>query len=233
VLWPALISEWELSPQLARWFDEREGTRCAWCRSSLRCAILAAAILQAVNARAGTTSVKLSALFDDPRTWALSVAEINSAGTLHRYLARSPGLRFSEFGSRDTEVPSENLMDLSYGSSTFDLVITSDTLEHVPDVGRALAETFRVLKPGGAHVFTVPLVWDRPTRQRALIDHGQVVHLLAPSYHGSPNAESDLLVHYEFGGDFLDWCNRAGFDVQVLQHGVNPAVVAFIAQKPN
>lgn len=234
VLWPELIQAWELSPDWTRWMDEREGSRCAWCGSSLRSGQLAAAIVVAANAASGSSAAHLSALFRDPRARRLAIAEINSAGNLHRHLARCPGLRYSEFGSASPQVPSEDLMALSYADATFDLVITSDVLEHVPDIDRALRETHRVLRPGGAHVFSVPVVWDRPTRQRATLAAGVLTHLLPASHHGEPGAgKADFLVFYEFGADFVERCAAAGFVLELLRDAHNPAVVTFIARKPS
>lgn len=213
--------------------DEREAYRCAWCGSSLRSGHLAAAIAAEVGARAGTRSTALQSAFADPRASALSIAEINSAGGLHRYLAGCRGLRYSEYGSRDPGVPSEDLLALTYPDATFDLVITSDTLEHVPDIDRALREIFRVLRPGGAHVFSVPVVFDRPTRRRATLEGGEVRHLLAPSFHGAPHeGKSDLLVFWEFGGDFTQRCEAAGFAVDLVRDERNPALVTFVARRP-
>ena len=232
-LWPGLIEAWELTPEWARWMNAREGSRCAWCGSSLRSGQLAGAIVAAANARTGSDAKRLSALFSDPRARRLLIAEINSAGNLHRYLARCPGLRYSEFGSRSAQVPSQDLMNLSYLDASFDLVITSDTLEHVPDIDRALRETLRVLRPGGTHLFTVPVVWDRATRQRARLEGSVLTHLLPPSHHGAPTeGKSDFLVFYEFGADFVDRCLSAGFKIELLRHEDNPAVVTFVARKP-
>ena len=232
VLWPGLISEWELTPDWARWIDEREGTRCVWCGSSLRSSQLSAAILRVVNGRSGSRATRLSALFRDARARTLSIAEINSAGNLHRYLARCPGLRYSEYGSRNPSVPSEDLLDLTYSDSSFDVVITSDTLEHVSDINRALRETYRILKVGGTHVFSVPVVWDRPTRQRAAVSNGQVEYLLPPSYHGAPSeGKSDFLVFYEFGSDFVETCAEVGFEAELLKDRANPALVTFLARR--
>lgn len=233
VLWPELIAEWELGPEWAVWMNQREGSRCAWCGSSLRSGQLARAIVDTVNARTGTSATRLSELFRDPRARGSTIAEINSAGNLHRYLARCPGLRHSEFGSVSAAVPSEDLTSLSYADAQFDLVITSDTLEHVPDIDAALSETLRVLKPGASHVFSVPVVWDRATRRRATLVGGTLTHLLPPSYHGAPGqGKNDFLVFYEFGADLVDHCKAAGFAVGLLRDPVNPAVVTFMAQRP-
>jgi ubiquinone/menaquinone biosynthesis C-methylase UbiE len=45
---------------------------------------------------------------------------------------------------------------LPYSDNTFDCVIASEILEHIPDDATAIAELVRVLKPGGALAVTVP-----------------------------------------------------------------------------
>jgi SAM-dependent methyltransferase len=62
------------------------------------------------------------------------------------------------------EIPGERLLGVMRGDATrlpfddgsFDAVITSEVLEHVPDDTAALAEMLRVLRPGGAFAATVP-----------------------------------------------------------------------------
>ncbi|HLK56309.1 MAG TPA: methyltransferase domain-containing protein [Chthonomonadaceae bacterium] len=47
-------------------------------------------------------------------------------------------------------------MRLPFASDTFDLLIAMDMLEHLPDDKAALCEFYRVLKPGGRIITTVP-----------------------------------------------------------------------------
>ena len=46
--------------------------------------------------------------------------------------------------------------DLPYRDEIFDVVITTDVLEHVLDLYRTVAELFRILKPGGHLIVRVP-----------------------------------------------------------------------------
>lgn len=48
---------------------------------------------------------------------------------------------------------------LPFDDGSFDAVICSEVLEHIPDYRGALAEIFRVLKPGGRFCASVPRAW--------------------------------------------------------------------------
>ncbi|OBB03666.1 methyltransferase [Mycobacteriaceae bacterium 1482268.1] len=58
--------------------------------------------------------------------------------------------------SATAEAVKGDALDLPYDDGTFDCVIASEILEHVPQDDRAIAELVRVLKPGGALAITVP-----------------------------------------------------------------------------
>ena len=122
---------------------------------------------------------------------------------------------------------------MTYDDTSLDLVLTSETLEHVPDLMLALSEIHRVLRPGGQHIFTTPVVSDgRATRRRARIVDGHVDHLLPPSYHGPlGTSNADRLVFFEFGDDLVEAVEGAGFDIQVHGEGTNPALKSFISVK--
>lgn len=56
----------------------------------------------------------------------------------------------------DISLVQANLYHLPFPDNTFHAVIMSEILEHVDDDARALREAYRVLKPGGVVVMTVP-----------------------------------------------------------------------------
>jgi SAM-dependent methyltransferase len=58
--------------------------------------------------------------------------------------------------SAKAEAVKGDALELPYGDGTFDCVIASEILEHVPRDDRAIDELVRVLKPGGRLAVTVP-----------------------------------------------------------------------------
>ena len=48
---------------------------------------------------------------------------------------------------------------LPFREATFEGVLCTEVLEHVPEPAQALAEIYRVLKPGGRAYITVPMTW--------------------------------------------------------------------------
>ncbi len=107
----------------------------------------------------------------------------------------------------------ENLESLTFEDGSFDLFITQDVFEHVFNPDLALQEVMRVLRPGGAHVFTAPkhkhITLSRP---RARMVAGSVEHMLEPEYHGNPVGDGRALVTWDYGDDFEELIsNWSGF----------------------
>ena len=98
----------------------------------------------------------------------------------------------------------EDIENLSFADESIDLFITQDVLEHVFDPAAAVREVHRVLRPGGAHIFTTPKHKDLlQTRQRATrTADGDTQYLLEAEYHGSPVGDHRILVTYDYGYDF-------------------------------
>jgi len=233
VLWPDLVLQWELNPAWANWIDQREGLRCSICHSNIRSRQLAGCLIAEINMLLSANATTLSNLRLIDNIHALKIAEINAAGDLHPFLSLLPNLKYSEYGSSKPDVPSEDLLNLSYMNESFDIVITSDVLEHVPDVCRALQEIKRVLKPNGLHIFTVPIVWyKRKSRCRAAIADNEIKNFLPQSHHGAAGDDrNDFLVFNEFGADFIELCKDSGFTVKLSKDPRNPSLVCIISQR--
>jgi len=97
----------------------------------------------------------------------------------------------------------ENLEALTFADESIDLHITQDVLEHVFHPSRVFSEIARTLRPGGAHIFTVPIVNKyKPSKLRTRVsDNGQVFHLEPPVYHGNPISDEGSLVAVDWGFD--------------------------------
>ena len=112
----------------------------------------------------------------------------------------------------------EDLMDLSFESSKFDIVVSSDVLEHVPNWHKACREVYRVLKPGGKHIFTVPFCTDRYTIEYLVkfssID-GSPIFLKSPLYHGDPISSKGALVFAIFGLEMMCDLEKMGFHTNI------------------
>ncbi len=110
--------------------------------------------------------------------------------------AQKPGTTRAD-GARCEDVTALTLPDQSA-----DLLVSSEVLEHVPDLALATREISRVLRPGGRHIFTVPTVPEGPTICRARIEAGRIEHLVTPEYHGDPLGKGQgILAFWTFGRD--------------------------------
>ena len=72
--------------------------------------------------------------------------------------------KYQDFAEPDNSdksfgLSSANALALPFADHTFDRVICSEVLEHIPDYRAALVEIERVLKPGGLLCATVPRCW--------------------------------------------------------------------------
>lgn len=191
VLWPELISAWQLSPTEVDYINRQQGYSCMKCGNNLRSMALADAIMFTYG-----FSGSLEAFVGADFAKSLKVLEINDAGGLSSVLKKLPNHQLVHF-------PKYDMTNLAFESNVFDLVVHSDTLEHVPNPIKGLSECRRVLNTAGHCIFTVPIIVGRMTRSRTG---------LKKSYHGCTDlSDEDYAVHTEFGADMWKYVLESGF----------------------
>lgn len=206
VLWQELIEEWALNADEVAYINRQQGTSCKACRNNLRSIAIAKAILAKYDSR-----LTLQQFFRTAGS-SLRVLSINTAGGLPPTLELLPGYRLVSY-------PEYDMRQLhTIESGYFDLVLHSDTLEHVPDPVRGLKECRRLLARNGSCIFTIPMIIGRSTAGR----EGK-----KPSYHGNPKTDSaDWAVQTEYGADCWIHCVQAGFSSVTLHCLEHPSAYA-------
>ena len=212
----------------------RENYQCGRCRASLRYRMQACAIA----ATYGRPRVPFAQLVGDGTLGRLAIYEPGIIGAFRGFLRELPGYVSSYYweetapGEEREGVRCEDLRSLTFDDETFDLVISSDILEHVRGPLEAFAEIFRVLRPGGVHAFTVPLLWPLPGSTKARVDYSgpDDEFLEPPEYHGCPTDPAGSLVYTDFGMDLPEQLRELGFET-VTHHGFRNAIT-FVSRKP-
>ena len=171
----------------------------------------------------------------------LHVYELSSRGPLVNWLRRhARRVSCSEYfdgvplGAMVNDVQCQDVQRLTYASASFDLCTSTEVFEHVPDDSRGFAELHRVLRPGGRLVFSVPMSSEARTVERAVLNGGEIHHLLPPEYHGDRiRGQGRVLAYRNYGLDILDRVSSQGFrDVRFVQpthqigRWVQPIIVA-------
>jgi SAM-dependent methyltransferase len=106
----------------------------------------------------------------------------------------------------------ENVEALTFADASFDLCTSTEVFEHVADDRAGFRELWRVLRPGGCTLFTVPLNVQGPTRERAERIDGRIVHHLPPEYHDDHlRGRGRVLAFRTYGLDIVDRLRDAGF----------------------
>lgn len=123
----------------------------------------------------------------------------------------------------------QDLQAQTFPNDAFDLVITMDVFEHLPFPEKAFHEIRRTLKPGGAHIFTVPCDFSARTEERAILSAAnELCHHLPPVYHGNPIDNKGSLVFRDWGYDLPDFIrNACGMETEVIRlnsfwQGIHP-----------
>jgi len=124
-------------------------------------------------------------------------------------LAAQLAQRFEQYVSIDLEgkqaMQAMDVTDLSFTDESFDAVVCNHVMEHVPNDRAAIAELFRVLKPGGWGSIQVPMLGEATKEDLSITDPAQRRRLYGQEDHVRM-----------YGRDFMERLREAGFNVLVL-----------------
>lgn len=141
---------------------------------------------------------------------------VNTCGTLHSLLSKLPRFDLIEY-------PEYDVRSLTLSSKKYDLILHSDTLEHVDGSIEALSECSRVLKPSGVCIYTIPIIVGRMSKST----EGKPW-----SYHGNPAERGgDWKVQTEYGCDAWLEPLRAGFSSCKIYAYEVPSAFALACRK--
>lgn len=228
---------------VVRWSNLRELGACPACGATNRFRQLALAITQVASQALGKPVHSVRELSAAP---GLSVFNTQCSGALHTLFRNHTGYVCSEYlgqehasGEVVRGVRHEDLQRTSFPTAAVDLVVSAEVFEHIPDPYRAHAELLRILKPRGAHVFTVPFI---PTRyddvvKARLAPNGSLVWVGEPEFHGDPLRKEGVPVFVIFAQHMVDKLCQLGFRVRTLhlripEYGILGEGWAFQAVKP-
>lgn len=100
-----------------------------------------------------------------------------------------------------------DLTDNTLSDNLFDFIICNHVLEHIPDDRKAMSEMYRILKPGGKAIITVPL---RKNMKETYEDDSIQTPLEREKHFGQWNH-----LRY-YGMDIKDRLDNAGFHVKMI-----------------
>ena len=201
----------------------RESCKCMRCGSTNRQRQVAYVVCGAVSRMTGAA---IASLKDVAGLDNVVVYNTEAGRQIHDQLALMKDYLCSEYfgenfssGDMVGGKMHQNLMDLSFDEGSIDLVISSDVFEHIPDPYRAHREIHRVLKQGGAHIFTVPFYQTEfVDEDRTITDiRGNTVFIKEPLYHGDPMRSDGALVHKIFSLEMLVKLGKIGFHTNMYK----------------
>jgi len=152
----------------------------------------------------------------------IGILDTSYMSPLYKYLKNKGIVYMSEYlPGLEKKIPflnlyHQDLMKISFSRESIDIIITSEVFEHITEPLKAFEEIYRILKPGGIHIFTIPYNENSATRSRILIEDGMIQYKLPKLYHKNPLSLKGSLVCTDFGYDLIDNLKLLNFQTELI-----------------
>lgn len=137
----------------------------------------------------------------------LKVLHFAPEARLQEVLKVAPNLDYTSADLHSTlAMEKVDITEIPYEDGTFDVILCSHVLEHIPDDRKAMAELYRVMKPGGWAILQVPLdlSLEHTREDPSVTDPAERTRLFGQHDHVRM-----------YGRDYIDRLRAAGFEVDV------------------
>jgi SAM-dependent methyltransferase len=169
----------------------RPGVKCPVCKS---------------NSRSRLAWLFFERMTDLPSGRRQAMLHIAPEYALARRLPQMPGLDYlSADLDPDKAMVRMDITAIDYPDASFDCIVCSHVLEHVPDDRRAMRELARVLKPAGWVLFMIPMKLERTVEDPSITDPAERDRLFGHPEHVR-----------RYGRDFVDRLEESGFSVRQM-----------------
>jgi SAM-dependent methyltransferase len=164
------------------------------------------------------------------------IHESSPSGALHNYFLKkyknyTYSYYFNNISNGEFNNDGIQCVDLNkipFNDNTFDLFITLDVFEHLFTPEIAIKEIYRVLKPGGSYIMTVPVENENEKTEKTcyINDNNEIIHIQTKKsieknvlleYHGNPIDNSGSIVTYYYGYDIINMIEKnTNFKVELF-----------------
>ena len=204
----------------------RETLRCKTCGCTMRDRQIAYGLLSEIFARTGSKFCSLVE-FKESQYNDLRILDSDSFSPINAVLRGLSGYVHTQYvpGRSNGERLGDgsiivNLEDIPFSEASFDIIMSSDVMEHVGDDEVAHKEILRCLDVGGAYLFTVPYDPSSQVDRRLTVSTGQqglASHLFLERHvHGDPHSDGGIVAHRIYGSQLLSDLVRLGYDVKLF-----------------
>jgi len=198
----------------------REGYRCNYCNSILRDRHLVELFLKVYNIKTKSNYTSLKIISESSEIKKIKIYFIGITGPFIKYFKNFENFTFSFYSDNvkngdydENGVLCENIENLTFSNDSFDIVISADVMEHVRKPFHGFKEIYRILKPGGYYLYSIPVQLPltlKESEYRIDTSKEKDIYIKEKVYHGNGKGGKSI-VYIDYGIDLINKLLEIGF----------------------